>query len=466
MSDHGRLFVRPDSPALRAASALSWLWRLGPLLDEPAPDAVAVGVLESEAELLALLESRRACGVVLFAPEPGPATGGVPGRRRVEGVARFGPGQRIAGAFTVFDHGEPAARSSLGSHAVRDGRTLALAADPATAWTELRGFWCLGALAPFLAEVLGRPLPMLPPVGCVRLDDVPGTAQHQAEGTAHPDGRQRRRVEGLRRAYGGAGACLNVAVAARGLDGDEQVPLERVWPRSVAALAVGVRAGVFEPVCHGYLHLDPEAFASGRIEFREFGSLEEEEAGWRIDAALDWQGRVLGRPPETFVAPAWAYSDGTLAAAAARGLPAWRPPVLGPLLGEGTVRETVHSGLRGMHALDYGPLAALAAHGLPPTPVLHGGLFDLRLAQIRERRDPLTLARLSLRRDIVRLPRVRGVRWIGAGELVRMLDAHRTVEVRGSEVDLGASAHTVLLRPGAPRPEPAGAGALATIRPP
>jgi hypothetical protein len=457
MSDHGRLFARPDSPARRAAAALSWLWRLGPLLDDPAADAVAVGAAAEEGELRPLLESRRVCGLILFAPDAG---------RRVEGVARFGPGQRISGAFTVLEDGRPAARSNLGAHAVREGRTLTLGADPATAWSELRGFWCLGALAPFLAEVLARPLPMLPPVGCIRLDDVPGTAQHQAEGKAHPDGRQRRRVEGLLRAYSAAGARLNIAVAARGLEGKEQVPLEQVWPRSVAALADGVRAGAFEPVCHGYLHLDTDAFASGRIEFREFASLSEREAGRRIDAALDWQERVLGRRPETFVAPAWAYSDGALAAAAGRGLPAWRRPELGSLLGDGTVRETVHSGLRGLHSLDYGPFANLASHGLPPTAVLHGGLFDLRMAQIRERRDAPTLARLTLRRDILRLPRVPGVRWIGAGELVRLLEAHDTIEVRGSEVDVGDAGHAVLLRPGSARPEPAGGERLGTIRPP
>jgi hypothetical protein len=463
MSGHGRLFVRTESPAASAASGLAWLWRLGPLLDEPASDAVAVGAVEEEAELRPLLETGRARGLVLFAPEPGPAGGRVPGRRRADGVAGFGRGQRVAGTFTVFDDGEPAVRSSLGTHAVRDGRTLLLAANPTTAWSELRGFWCLGALAPFLAEVLGRPLPMLPPVGCVRLDDVPGTAQHQAEGTDHPDGRQYRRVRAMRRAYEAAGARLNVAVATRGLAGEEQVPLERVWPRAVGALADGVRAGVFEPVCHGYLHLDPDALAGGRVEFREFGALDREEAGRRLAAAVEWQEEVLGARPMTFVAPAWAYSEGALAAAAAAGLPAWQPPRPGPLLEDGTVRETVRSALRGLHGLDYGPFATPAAHGLPPTAVLHGGLFDLRLSQLRESRDAVTLARLALRRDILRLPRLQGLRWIGSGELVHLFECHESVQVRGMEVDVGEAEHAFLLRPGAVRPEPAGAGRAATI---
>jgi hypothetical protein len=383
-------------------------------------------------------------GLVLFAADPGPAEGAVPARRRTDGTARFEGGEAVAGPFTVFEDG---------SHAARSGRTLALAADPGSAWSELRGFWCLGALAPFLAEVLERPLVMLPRVGCVRLDDVPGTAQHQLEGNAVSDSRQRRRINALRSAY--EGACLNVAVAARALEDGEQVPLERAWPRSVAALGEGVAAGVFEPVCHGHLHLDTDELRDGRVEFREFARLDEREAGRRLDEAVAWQEQVLGRRPETFCAPAWSYSPGALAAAAARRLPAWQRPELAPLVEHGLVRETIKSGLRGLHGLGYGPLAALAARGLPPTPVFHGGLFDLRLTQIRERRDLLTLARVILRRDILRLPRLAGVRWIGAGELVRLLAAHATVRVRGSEVDLGDASEALLWPAGGRRAEPA-----------
>src|ERR671930_291133 len=106
-----------------------------------------------------------------------------------------------------------------------DGRLFApagaLAAEPEAVCTQLRAFWAVPALAAFLVERLERPLVMLSPVGCVRLDDVPGTAQQQAQGTAHSDGRARRRVSALRRAYRRAGARLNVAVCSRALDDGE-----------------------------------------------------------------------------------------------------------------------------------------------------------------------------------------------------------------------------------------------------
>ena len=56
-----------------------------------------------------------------------------------------------------------------------------------------RGSWAIPPLASFLPEVLGRPLVTLPPVGCVRLDDAPGTAYHQVQ-----------RNREARRARGGA----------------------------------------------------------------------------------------------------------------------------------------------------------------------------------------------------------------------------------------------------------------------
>jgi peptidoglycan/xylan/chitin deacetylase (PgdA/CDA1 family) len=369
-------------------------------------------------------------------------------------VAAFGARTRVSGEFTVFDGGRPAARSSLGVHAVRDGGALLVGADPEAAWTRLRWFWCLRPLAEFLAQALERPLVLLPPVGCVRLDDFPGTAQHQAEGTDKPDRRQQRRAERMRRAYASAGARLNLAVAARALDDGEPVPLERAWPRSVAAVADGVRAGAFEPVCHGWLHLDPQELEQGRIEFREFARLDEPEAGRRLDEALAWQTDVLGRRPPTFVAPAWGYSPGALAAAAARELPAWLPASLGPMLSGGNLHESFDGALRDLYRLDYAPFAALAAYGAPPTPVLHGGLFDHRAYPLRPREAP-TLARLAIRRDILRLPRTPGVRWIGAGELFGLLEAHDRIQVHGREVRLGEATRAFLFEPGARHALPA-----------
>jgi len=443
--DDGRLFALHGSGAAGAAGSLAWLWRLGPVRSTPAPDAVAIGTVDEAGELAGLLGARRLAGVVVLAAGAGPADGAVPGRQVASGVASFGRRARVSGDFTVFRGGAAAASSSLGVHAVRDGRTLVLGIDPETAWTQLRAFWALRALADFLPGALERPLVTLPPVGCARVDDLPGTAQLQVEERAKPDWRQQARIRLLRAVYGSAGARLNVAVASGALAGGEKVPLDEVWPRSTAVLAAGVRSGAFEPVCHGWLHLDPDELEHGRVQFREFLELDEAEAGRRLDAAMAWQESVLGARPATFVAPAWGYSEGALAAAAARGLPAWQRPALVPMLHRGNPHESVDSGFRGMQKLDYEPFTAMAALGLPPTPVLHGGLFDLRVPQLRADRDFVTLLRLLAWRDILRLPRVRGVRWVGAGELVDLLRDHDRIAVRGSEVTLNDARHAVVV---------------------
>ncbi len=455
--EDGRLYAAPGSVASGAAVGLAWLWRLGPVLAEPDPRAIGFGGAEEAAELAALVRAGRLAGAVVFAPDPGPASAPLPERRLGTGVATFDGGVRLDGEFTLLDGGEPLLRSSLGSHAALvERRVLALGADPASAWSLLRGYWILDALARFLPDVLERPLVLLPPVGVVRLDDVPGTAQHQVQGDAHPDRRQLRRIRALARAYRRGGAVLNVAVAARALGPDRaEMPLEGLWPRSVAALADGVSTGAFEPVGHGYLHLDTDALARGETEPREFAHLDETEAGRRLDAVLAWQEQTLGRRPQTFVAPAWGYSEGTLAAAAARSLHAWRRPEPGPLHQGWDVRETVNSAFRGLRGLDYAAFVAMARTGLPPTPVLHGGLFDLRLGQLRAARDLLGLARLFFRRDVVRLPAMRGLRWVGAGAFLDLLRAHEGVRVDGAEVKLGDAAGAYLIEPGGGEARPA-----------
>jgi hypothetical protein len=240
---------------------------------------------------------------------------------------------------------------------------------------------------------------------------------------------------------------LNLAVCARALASDmrTEIPLEARWPRGVNEVRAGVATGAFEPVGHGYLHLDRAALDQGTVEKLEFAGLELDDARWRIEAALDWQEQVLGRRPPTFVAPAWGYSDGTLSALRKLGVTAWLRATSGPLRGDGTIHETVDSAFRGMHGTSLAPFAAMAAHGRPPTPVLHGSLFDLRIGQLRASRDVLGAARLFVRRDILRLPRLPGVRWIGAGTLVRLVDEHETVEVRGDEVDAANAPHARLL---------------------
>ena len=342
-------------------------------------------------------------------------------------------------------------QSSLGIHAaVVTPRTLVVCADASIGWTKLAQYWLLEAIASFLTTVLDRPLVLLPAVGCVRLDDAPGTAEHQARGTDHPDKRQTRRIRAFAREYARHGAVLNMAVAARALghDGRTDVPLEERWPDAIRAIAAGVGSGVFEPVGHGFLHLDTELFAEGVIEPREFARLDEAESGRRIDAIVSWQEDVLGRRPDTFVAPAWGYGDGALAALAARRLPAWLRPLPGALRTSNGVHETIDPAFRGLHGLDYGPLVSVARYGQPPTPVFHGALFDHRPQQLRASRDVITAARLVARRDLVRLPSLRGVRWIGAGRFVRLLDEHESIRVLGRDVDASDAPEALLMGPG------------------
>lgn len=452
MSDHGRLFVPPGAPTAAIAKALSWLWRLGPVLDSASADAVGVGAADQEEELRALVEGGGLAGAVLFLAVPGPARDRTPASRRIQGITRFSGREQVRGEFTVFESGTAAVESSIGTHAVRDGRMLLLGADHEAWWSRLETYWILAALADFLPEVLERPLVMLPPVGVARLDDVPGTAQHQLEVRAKTDSQQRGLARTLRRTWGRRGACLNVAVAAEALRRKERVPLDDVWPKAVAEFAEGVREGAIASVCHGLLHLVPEALEEGRVDYYEFRELDEAEAGRRIDIALAWHERNFGVRPRTFVAPAWGYSDGAFRALAARNLPAWLPPSPGPLLDGGNVHETIDPALWGIYRLDYRPLARWAALGLPPTLVFHGRSFDLRLQQLDRRRDFATLVRLFARRDIVRVPRLRGVRWIGTGEFVDLLRAHDRIEVRGREVELDDQAEAVLVDGSGVRP--------------
>ena len=413
------------------AEAIGWLWRL-PVRDAPAATLVGVGGTAEAGSLAELAARGSLAGAVIFASEPGPEDGPVPARRRVSGVARLSPGAAIAGSFVVFDRGRDAVVSNLGAHAVSADRLLLVGFDPANDWGRLGLGWALAAVQGMLVEVLERPLVQLPPLGCIRFDDLPGTAQQQLQGKEKSDDRVRRRVEKLREAYARAGATLSVAVAARALSGGDPVPTETVWPQATAELARGVAEGAFEPVCHGLLHYDADASHGDHVEPREFMSLSAAEAGRRLDLAIEWHRSRLGEP-RTFVAPAWGYSEGALAAAAQRGLPAWHRAAPEPLIVAGNPRETLigAGGLGGVHRLDYGGLVRLAEVGLPPTPVLHGGLLDDRLT-VRLLRDAPGYARLLLRRDSLRLPEVGGVRWIGAGELVERLAAHDRVDVEGA----------------------------------
>jgi hypothetical protein len=246
------------------------------------------------------------------------------------------------------------------------------------------------------------------------------------------------------RSLRGARATLVVAVAAQALDGDRPVPLDAVWPRSVAELGAGVRLGVLEPACHGRLHLDRRALAEGRVEPREFAAMGREEASRALADAISWMTPRLGRPA-TFVAPAWGYSQGTLEAARELELPAWLPPRPGPLLGDGgEIVETLRDGLPGLHSLDYAPVERLAAAGLPPTVVFHGGLLDDRLSRLRATTDVLGAARLALRRDLPRIAALRGVGWVSARELLGALAAHSETALEGAALRLPEGGRAVV----------------------
>lgn len=428
------LFAVPGSGARQFAEAIAWLWRLGPVADRPGPRSVGIGTAEEADGLAAAARERRAAGAVILAPGDGAESRIVPVRRTVAGLARFARGAGVRDEFTVFATGEPVVRTRLGLHAIRDGRLLIVGADPVARWGRLSALWSLTPIQAHLVELLERPLVMLPPLGCLRFDDLPGTIYMQLEGSDKGDERTTKRIELLRRAFGAAGAKLNLAVAARGLANDRHVPSEQVWPAGIAAIRRGIEEGVFEIVCHGLLHYDEAAYREdGRLDPREFQRLDHATAGRHLDQALEWQSRQLALP-RSFVAPAWGYSPGTQAAAADRGLPAWHRAAPEPLLVDGNPRETLigAGGIGGVHGVDYGSLVRMAEAGLPPTPVLHGLSLDDRRAGLLAC-DAVATARLAMRRDVLRLPKVRGLQWVGAGELIERLRAHDQVAVKGVE---------------------------------
>ena len=439
----GRLIAAAGSGERPFAELLAWLWRLGPVGDEPDAGAVAVGGAETAGELRALVAERRLAGAVILAAGAADAADGLPARKIVEGLARFDGGLRVEGHHTVLAGGRAVIRSSAGVHAARDDRVLVAGASPGR-WGTLGQWWLLPALAEFLPEVLGRPLVALPPIGCLRLDDAPGTAELQLLGRAKPDARERRRLEAMVRALEASGSRLVAAVAARALRDGEIVPVEEIWPDSIALIAEAVDRGLMEPACHGLLHLDPAEHAAGRVAPREFARLDREEAGRRLDEALEWMHDRLG-PARSFIAPAWGYSDGALEAARERELITWMPPRPAPLLDGHLLRETLHDGVPGLTGLSYAPLERLAAVGVPPTVVFHGRLLDDRLPRLRAARDVVSLARLVRTRDLERIAALRGIRWIGAGELAERLRVHSQVEVDGDRVSAPEGAETVLI---------------------
>jgi len=407
-------------------TGMAGLWGLGDRFGSQPSSVVGLGGEGDAQGLVEAVASGARAGAVILASGEGPASGSLPARRTVSGVASFDGGTKVEGDFTVFDaDGDSAAvRSDLGVHAVRIGDVLVVGYDPEREWGRIDSFWVPEIVGAFLEGHLGR-LDRLPPIGILRLDDTPGTAQHQMQGRGTDDRRQHRRIARTVDRLRSAGSVLNVAIAAEALDdAGERVPLDRVWPKSIAAWERGIRLGVVEPVCHGLLHLDTEAFERGEVEFREFARLDAAEAGDRIDRALAWQEEHLARPA-TFAAPAWAYGEAGDAEGAARGLVRWHRARPGPMLEDGRLHESLLGALPGLHDLDFSPLQRLAAAGIPPMVAMHGGLLDSRMQTLKERREPLPLIRLFLKRDMARLIDLGGIEWLGAADLVRRLSEHR-----------------------------------------
>jgi hypothetical protein len=447
-SGRGSVYVPPGGRAAPLARALSWLWRLGPVLDRPAPDRMGIGCVEDAADLQRLVKARHLAAAVVFADDEGPAKGLVPARRRVAGRARFLDAQ-VRGRFTLFSDGLPAVRSSLGAHAVeKDG--LLLVGAGAADWGELHFFWALRLLADFFVHHLDRPLVGLPPIGCLRLDDVPGTAEKQALGEAKSDATQERAIGKLVRLLEKTGSRLVVAVAARALEDRRFVPADQVWPGALAAIRQGVDRGRLEVACHGLHHLSLARWQRGEIDAGEFADLSPEQAGPMLDEALAWLERTVG-PAVTFVAPAWKYSEGTVRAAGERGLKVWFPARPGPLLQGTVLYESLGHGLPGLVGCDFGPLRSLTAVGLPLTVVFHGRSLDGRLGTLLAERQYLTLLRLAMRRDISRMCALPFIRWVGAKELIDRLERHDTITVDGREVRAAGPAEVTLMDRGGSR---------------
>jgi hypothetical protein len=174
--------------------------------------------------------------------------------------------------------------------------------------------------------------------------------------------------------------------------------------------------------------VEVEALGDGTVEPREFWRLDERAARSRIESASSWLRSTIGEP-RSFIAPAWGYSRGTLAAAADIGLTTWQAPAPGPLLDGVQLFETTRDSLAGLSRVDYRFLTALARVGVPPTVVMHGRLLDHRRDTLELPGDAFAGARLAYRPDMFRLPRTTGLRWVGTQELVEALRAHGETEL-------------------------------------
>ena len=160
------------------------------------------------------------------------------------------------------------------------------------------------------------------------------------------------------------------------------------WGRSPLAADKGFQARLrgwadagVEMFLHGWKHLDdsPNSFRQKHLTAGEgeFAALDEAEAIARLRRGRAVVEDAIGRPVAGFIAPAWLYSPGALAAVQAEGfaiaedhLKVWRP-TNGQILARGPVITWAsRSPARIKSSLAF---AALARHGL-------GWLPNVRLA--------------------------------------------------------------------------------------
>lgn len=435
------LYVASGSAARAFAAGIGWLWRL-PVHLEPGGRAVGFGVRAEAAGLRSLVRrSQLATAAVLVGAED--ADDRSSPRPRVVGARADLHDGSVKGRFVTFDEGRVLVRSRVGAHAVEHEGMVYVGAGPSE-WGAVSAYWVFRALADMLRRTLTRPLIVLPPLGCIRLDDVPGTGLQQLTGRGHPDRKMARRIRTITRHYREVGARLVVAVASEAFVDGSPAPLNAVWPESVDALRDGVAAGVLEPACHGTLHVEVEALGNGTVEPREFQRLDKEVARSRIENSSSWLSAAIGEP-RSFVAPAWGYSTGTLAASAEIGLTTWRAPAPGPLLDGLQLFETTRDSLVGLNRVDYRFLSALARVGVPPTVVLHGRLLDHRRDTLELPGDAFACVRLAHRPDLFRIPTTGGLHWVGAQELVDALRAHGETELaRDGRTVVGPGSSRVL----------------------
>ena len=197
------------------------------------------------------------------------------------------------------------------------------------------------------------------------------------------------------------------------------MPLDQVWPDSIAALRRGRHPG------GGGGGLPRPSPPRHRAARARRGRVQGVRPSRRGGGGPPDRRRARGgrsRRSEglrTFVAPGLGLQRGRPGRGRRAGaFPASPAASRGELYSPGLISETLKGGL-GISGLDYGPLPRLAALGLPPTLVLHGTMIDARTGRSASRKDLPTALRLYLRRDLSRLPAVSGLQWVGAAGLRR-----------------------------------------------